>query len=218
MIVLGLTGSIGMGKSETAKMFHREGIHIYDSDAQVHKLQAPGGRALPQIEAAFPGVVVNGVLDRPALGQRVFGNPAELRKLEAIIHPMMGQAQRDFLRRAMVRADAVVVLDIPLLFEIGGEKYVDASVVVSAPARLQRRRVLARPGMTEDRLKGVLAQQMPDAEKCHRADYIVPSGLGKAFALGHVRAILADLKDYQGTVWPTKILRRRPRKKVRPDL
>jgi len=211
MILLGLTGSIGMGKSETAKMFQREGIPVYDSDAEVHKLQGPGGRALPAIEAAFPGVVVDGVLDRAALGQRVFGKRAELRKLEAIIHPMMGSAQRKFLRLASARHEPVVVLDVPLLYESGGDKYVDASVVVTAPAALQRRRVLARPGMSIERLEGVLAQQMPDAEKRRRADFIVQSGLGKAFARRQVHAIVVGLKDYGGSVWPTKALRRRNR-------
>ena len=213
MILLGLTGSIGMGKSETAKMFMREGIPVYDSDAEVHKLQAPGGPALPKIEATFPGVVVDGVLDRPALGQRVFGKPQELRKLEAIIYPLMGGAQKNFLKRASARGEPVVVLDVPLLFETGGDKYVDASVVVSAPAMVQRQRVLARPGMDEARLKGVLAQQMPDGEKRKRASYIIDSGLGKAFALRQVRAILAELKNYQGSVWPEAVMRRRARKR-----
>jgi len=213
MILLGLTGSIGMGKSETARMFRREGVPVYDSDAEVHKLQAPGGRALPKIEATFPGVVVDGVLDRAALGQRVFGQMSELRKLEAIIYPLMGKAQRDFLRQSTQRAEPVVVLDVPLLFETGGDKYVDASVVVSAPKDLQRRRVLARPDMTVEKFAGVLSQQTPDQEKRDRADFIIHSGLGKAFALQEVRAILRQLKDYNGTVWPTKVLRRRARRR-----
>jgi dephospho-CoA kinase len=213
MILLGLTGSIGMGKSETANMFRREGVPVYDSDAEVHKLQGQGGRALPAIEAAFSGVVTGGVLDRAALGQRVFGQPSELRKLEGIIYPMMGKAQRSFLRQATQRGESVVVLDVPLLFETGGDKYVDASVVVSAPKAVQRRRVLTRPDMTPEKFSGVLAQQMPDAEKRKRADFIVPSGLGKAFALARVRAILYGLKDFEGSVWPTKVLRRRGRKR-----
>jgi dephospho-CoA kinase len=213
MILLGLTGSIGMGKSETAQMFRREGVPVYDSDAEVHKLQAPGGQALPRIEATFSGVVVDGVLDRAALGQRVFGQMPELRKLEAIIYPLMGKAQRDFLRQSTQRAERVVVLDVPLLFETGGDKYVDASVVVSGPTDLQRRRVLARPDMTMEKFAGVLSQQTPDQEKRDRADFIVHSGLGKAFALHQVRAILRRLKDYNGTVWPTKVLRRRVRRR-----
>ena len=130
MLLLGLTGSIGMGKSETAKMFQREGVPLYDADAEVHKLQAPGGPALPPIEAAFPGVVVDGVLDRQELGKRVFGKPDELRKLESIIHPMVGKVQRQFLMQASARRLPMVVLDIPLLFETGGEKFVDVAVVV----------------------------------------------------------------------------------------
>jgi dephospho-CoA kinase len=215
MILLGLTGSIGMGKSETAKMFMREGVPVYDSDAEVHKLQAPGGPALPKIEMVFPGVVVDGVLDRPALGKRVFGKPQELRKLEAIIYPLMGGAQKNFLRQASGRGEALVVLDVPLLFETGGDKYVDASVVVSAPAMLQRQRVLARPGMDEARLKGVLTQQMPDGEKRKRATYIVSSGLGKAFALRQVRAIIAEMENFSGSVWPETVMRRRARKRPR---
>ena len=208
MILLGLTGSIGMGKSETAKMFRREGVPVYDSDAEVHKLQGPGGKALPAIEAAFPGVVVDGVLDRQALGRRVFGKPEELRRLERIIHPMRGKAQRDFLHQMARRGEDVVVMDVPLLFEINSEKYYDATMVVSAPAYIQRRRVLARPGMTAEKLDGILAQQMPDAEKRKRADFIIPSGLGKAFALQHVRAILRELQNYRGTIWPWGALRR----------
>jgi len=212
MIILGLTGSIGMGKSATSNMFRSEGVPVYDSDAEVHKLQAPGGRALPAIEKAFPGVVVDGVLDRPALGQRVFGKPEELRKLERIIHPMMGRIQRQFLQKACERREPVVVLDVPLLFESGGDNYVDAVVVVSAPARLQWQRVMARPDMTAEKLKGILAQQMPDAEKRKRAHFIVPSGLGMAVARQHVRAILSALKDYDGQVWPTKVMKRRIRR------
>ncbi len=211
MILLGLTGSIGMGKSETAKMFRREGVPVYDADAAVHQLQAPGGAALPAIESTFPGVVVDGVLDRTELGKRVFGKQAELRKLEAIIHPMVGAAQRKFLYANARLGRALVVMDIPLLFETGGERYVDASVVVSAPAFLQRVRVLARPGMSAERLGGVLAQQVPDSEKRRRADYIVHSGLGRAFALREVRGIIDDMKSFTGTVWPSKVLRRRSR-------
>lgn len=213
MIILGLTGSIGMGKSETAKMFRRQGVPVYDADAEVHKLQAPHGPALPAIEAAFPGVVVDGVLDRQALGQRVFGKPDELRRLEAIIHPMVGAVQRKFLMQAARRRTPLVVMDIPLLFETGGERFVDATVVVSAPAFLQRQRVLARPGMTEERLKGVLAQQVPDAVKRRRADFIVHSGLGRALALREVRGIIAAMKGRPSRVWPTRILRRRIRRR-----
>src|SRR5215472_14406505 len=150
MVIVGLTGSIGMGKSTAAAMLRDMGVPVYDADAAVHALQAPGGAALPAIEAAFPGVVKAGVLDRQALGARVFGNPAALRRLEAIVHPLVGQRQRAFLKRAARQRAPLVVLDIPLLFEGRGERRIDATLVVSAPAFLQRRRVLARPGMTAD--------------------------------------------------------------------
>ena len=148
MMIVGLTGSIGMGKSTAAKMLRQMGVPVYDADANVHALQAKGGAALPAIEAAFPGVVKDGVLDRQALGQRVFGNKEALRKLEAIVHPLVGQRQRAFLKRAARRGEKLVVLDIPLLFEGAGERRVDATLVVSAPAFLQRHRVMARPGMS----------------------------------------------------------------------
>lgn len=209
MILIGLTGSIGMGKSETAKMFAREGVPVYDADAAVHTLMAKGGAAVAPVEAAFPGVVVDGAVNRPELGKRVFGKPDALRRLEKIIHPLVGQAQRRFLEHARRRGEKMVLLDIPLLFETGGDRYVDVSVVVSAPAFLQRQRVLARPGMTEDRLNHVLAQQMPDAEKRRRADFIVPSGLGKGFALNAVRGIIRALGDMDGQVWPEKVKRRK---------
>jgi dephospho-CoA kinase len=213
MILIGLTGSIGMGKSETARMFRRAGVPVYDADAAVHRLMRRGGAAVPRVEAAFPGVVRDGAIDRTELGKRVFGKPDELRKLERIIHPLVGEAQRAFLRRAQRRGAAVVVLDIPLLFETGGDRYVDYTVVVSAPARLQRQRVLARPGMTEQRLQQVLAQQTPDVVKRRRADFVVPSGLGKAVARRAVAAILKQVRERGiGRVWPERILRRRTRR------
>ncbi|MFN3230653.1 MAG: dephospho-CoA kinase [Alphaproteobacteria bacterium] len=212
MILIGLTGSIGMGKSETAKMFKREGVPVYDADAAVHKLMAPGGAAVAPVEAAFPGVVRDGAVVRPELGKRVFGKPEELRKLERIIHPLVGKAQRTFLEQACRRGERMVVLDIPLLFETGGNRYVDVSVVVSAPAFLQRQRVLARPGMTDERLEQIRAQQTPDAEKRRRADFIVPSGLGKGFALQAVRGIIQALEGREGRVWPERVKRRRAKR------
>ncbi len=209
MILIGLTGSIGMGKSETAKMFRRAGVPVYDADAAVHALMRPGGAAVAPVEAAFPGVVKDGAIDRPELGRRVFGKPEELRRLERIIHPLVGLAQRRFLQRAQSRGEPVVVLDIPLLFETGGDRYVDYSVVVSAPAAVQRARVLARPGMTEERLNHVLAQQTPDAVKRRKADFIVHSGLGKAYARRAVARILGQVKGGRGRVWPDRILKRR---------
>src|SRR5262249_25523164 len=163
MVIVGLTGSIGMGKSTAAKMLRQMGVPVYDAEAVVHALQAPGRAALATIEKAFPGVVKEGVLDRQALGARVFGNKQALRRLEAIVHPLVAQRQRAFLRRAAQRGEKLVVLDIPLLFEGLGERRVDATLVVSAPAFLQRQRVMARPGMTEDRLAPLLPPQAPAA-------------------------------------------------------
>jgi len=210
MILIGLTGSIGMGKSETAKMFRRAGVPVYDADAAVHALMRKGGAAVKPVEAAFPGVVKDGAIDRPELGKRVFGKPEELRKLERIVHPLIGLAQRRFLQRAQARGEKIVVLDIPLLFETGGNRYVDYSVVVSAPAEVQKRRVLARPGMTEERLKQVLALQTPDRVKRRKADFIVHSGLGKAYAGRAVEAILRTVRNTgRARVWPGRILLRR---------
>jgi dephospho-CoA kinase len=203
MMIVGLTGSIGMGKSTAARMLRQMGVPVYDADAAVHALQAPGGAALPPIEAAFPGVVKNGVLDRQALGARVFGNKAALRKLESIVHPLVGQRQRAFLRRAARRGEKLVVLDIPLLFEGLGDRRVDATLVVSAPAFLQRRRVMARPGMTADRLDGILRQQVPDVLKRHKADIVIPTGLGLAPTRAALATAVAELRRRRGRFWPS---------------
>jgi dephospho-CoA kinase len=202
MMIVGLTGSIGMGKSTAARMLRRMGVPVYDADAAVHALQAPGGAALPPIEAAFPGVVKNGVLDRQALGARVFGNKQALRKLEAIVHPLVGQRQRAFLKRAARRGEKLVVLDIPLLFEGLGDQRVDATLVVSAPVFLQRHRVMARPGMTADRLDGILRQQVPDALKRHKADIVIPTGLGLAPTRAALAQAVARLRRRRGRFWP----------------
>ena len=202
MVIVGLTGSIGMGKSTAATMLRRMGVPVYDADAAVHALQAPGGLALPPIEAAFPGVVKNGVLDRQALGARVFGDKAALRRLEAIVHPLVGQRQRAFLKRASFRRAPLVVLDIPLLFEGLGERRVDATLVVSAPAFLQRRRVMARPGMTAARLDGILRQQVPDALKRRKATIVIPTGLGLAPTRAALVQAVAKLKKRPELSWP----------------
>lgn len=202
MVIVGLTGSIGMGKSTAARMLRQMGVSVYDADAAVHALQAPGGAALPPIEAAFPGVVRNGVLDRQALGARVFGNKEALRKLEAIVHPLVGQKQRAFLRRAALRGARIVVLDIPLLFEGRGERRVDAVLVVSAPAFLQRRRVLARPGMTEEKFAGILRQQVPDSLKRRKASVVVPTSLGLAPTRNALERAVRRLKRQPGGSWP----------------
>ncbi|SJZ94484.1 dephospho-CoA kinase [Enhydrobacter aerosaccus] len=202
MVIVGLTGSIGMGKSTAAKMLRQMGIPVYDADAAVHALQAPGGRALPPIEAAFPGVVKEGVLDRQALGARVFGNKDALRKLEAIVHPLVAARQRAFLKRAAQRGMPLVVLDIPLLFEGRGERRVDATLVVSAPAFLQRRRVLARPGMTAEKFTGILRQQVPDRTKRRLATFVIPTGLGLAPTRMALQRAVARLSQGPGRSWP----------------
>jgi dephospho-CoA kinase len=209
MMIVGLTGSIGMGKSTAAKMLRQMGVPVYDADANVHAIQAKGGVALPAIEAAFPGVVKDGVLDRQALGARVFGNKEALRRLEAIVHPLVGQRQRAFLKRAARRGEKLVVLDIPLLFEGAGERRVDAVLVVSAPAFLQRHRVMARPGMSAERLDGILRQQVPDALKRRKASIVIPTGLGLAPTRLALAKAVAKLKKRRGRFWPADPWRER---------
>ena len=202
MVIVGLTGSIGMGKSTAAKMLRQMGVPVYDADAAVHRLQAPGGLALPPIEAAFPGVVKNGVLDRQALGARVFGDKQALRRLEAIVHPLVAQQQRRFVRQAARRGEPVVVLDIPLLFEGMGERRVDGVLVVSAPAFLQRQRVMARPGMTAEKFAGILRQQVPDPVKRRKATVVIPTGLGLAPTRRALASAVRALMKQQGRAWP----------------
>lgn len=176
--ILGLTGSIGMGKSAVAAMFQGLGIPVFDADAAVHELQGPGGALLPAIEAAFPGTTGPQGVDRGKLGAAVFGDVEALRRLEAIVHPAVGAMRKEFLAR---NADkALIVFDIPLLFEKGGWEQVDAVVVVSAPASAQRERVLARPGMSEEKFEHILKLQVPDAEKRARADYVIDTGVSLA--------------------------------------
>ena len=191
MIVLGLTGSIGMGKSTTAKMFAEAGVPVHDADATVHALYS--GKAAPLIEAAFPGTVKDGVVDRAELGKRVVGNAEAMKKLEAIVHPLVREAEIAFLDRARAENRPLVVLDIPLLFETGGDARVDYVVVVTAPAEVQRARVMERSGMTEERFRGLLAKQTPDAEKRARADFLVDTSLGMEAARAKVRDIVRVL-------------------------
>jgi dephospho-CoA kinase len=193
MIVLGLTGSIGMGKSTAATLLRRLGIPVYDADQAVHRLLARGGAAVPAIAARFPAAVRGGAVDRDALGRIVFADPAALRDLEAIVHPQVHAAERRFLRAHAMRRTPMVVLDIPLLFEGGLDRRCAATLVVSAPATLQRQRVLRRPGMTQEKLAGIQAKQMPDAEKRRRADAVIPTGLGKRLTLSRLRRALAAL-------------------------
>jgi dephospho-CoA kinase len=194
MILLGLTGSIGMGKSTVAAMIRAAGVPVFDADATVHRLQGPSGPLLPAIEAAFPGTTGAGGVDRGALGRAVFGDRAALRRLEAIVHPAVARARQDFVRRH--RAHRIVVDDVPLLFETGGERRVDAIVVVSAPAWMQRRRVLARPGMSQARFAAILAHQVPDAEKRRRADFVIPTGLTRLGTQARISTLLACLRAH----------------------
>lgn len=195
MIIVGLTGSIGMGKSTVAKMFAEEGAPGFDSDAAVHALYAPGGTAVAPVEAAFPGVTKDGAIDRDALSKRVVGNEAAIKQLEAIVHPLVRAAQMQFLQDNREAGTAVVILDIPLLFEGNGAKYVDKTVVVSAPADVQRARVLARPGMTAEKFEAILARQMPDAEKRARADFVIDTGGDFETTRSQVRGILDALRE-----------------------
>lgn len=191
MIRLGLTGSIGMGKSTTAALFAEEGVPVHDSDAVVHALYSGGGRAVWAVEALFPGVSEGGVVDRAKLSARVVGDPEALKRLEAAVHPLVAEAREAFLEQARATGARVVLLDVPLLFETGREGEVDKVVVVSAPADVQRARVLARPGMTPAKLDAILARQTPDAEKRARADFVIETGNGIEAAREQVRAILA---------------------------
>ena len=193
MIVIGLTGSIGMGKSTTAQMFRDEGVPVLDADAVVHALYS--GAAVPLVEAAFPGVAENGTIDREQLRTRVLADPAALQRLEAIVHPLVAEARRDFLAETASHNAPVAVLDIPLLFETGLHREVDHIVVVSAPEAVQKARVLARPGMTEAQLSGILAKQVPDAEKRRRAHSVIETGLGVDHARAQVRGLLERLRD-----------------------
>lgn len=193
-LLIGLTGSIGMGKSETARLFARLGVAVYDSDAAVHRLYEPGGAAVAAIAAAFPGSVNDGRVDRAALSERLAGDEAAFRRLEAIVHPLVAEEQRRFLEQAAGRGDDLVVLDIPLLFETGGQARMDAVVVVSAPGEVQRRRVLERPGMSAEKLDRILSRQTPDAEKRARADYVVETDKGLDQALEQVKKIVAELR------------------------
>jgi len=191
MIVLGLTGSIGMGKSTTAAMFREAGVPVHDSDEAVHRLYA--GAAAPLVEAAFPGTLVDGVVDRNRLAARVLGDREAIRRLEAIVHPLVRAEADAFLDLHRGAGARLVVLDIPLLFETNGRGRVDKVVVVSAPAETQRERVLARPGMTAEKFEAILSKQVPDAEKRAMADFVIDTGQGLDHARAAVVAIVAAL-------------------------
>jgi dephospho-CoA kinase len=189
MFVLGLTGSLGMGKSTTAKFFAEEGVPVHDADAAVHRLYE--GEAVPPIEAAFPGTTADGKVDRDKLAKCVLGDAAAIKRLEHIVHPLVAEVRERFLRDAEKSGAKIAVLDIPLLFETGGDKRCDAVVVVSAPPDVQRARAFERPGMTEEKLAAILAKQMPDAEKRARADFVVDTSKSYEDARRQVRDILA---------------------------
>ena len=190
MIVIGLTGSIGMGKSTTAELFAEEGVQVHAADEAVHALYAPGGAAVSPIQHAFPEAVRDGAVDREILASRVTGDAQALQQLEAIVHPLVARLRDDFVEKARASGATAVILDVPLLFEAGQAGGVDAVVVASAPADIQRGRVLARPGMTAPKLDALLERQLPDAEKRARADFVVDTGHGLEPARRQVRQIL----------------------------
>ena len=196
MIVLGLTGSIGMGKSTAAAMLRRLGVPVFDADLAVHRLLAPSGAAVPAVSTAFPDVKTEvGGIDRVLLGQRVFTDPMALRRLEKILHPMVAAEEKRFLARLRARREPLAVLDIPLLFETGAERRCDYVLVVSVPPLVQRQRVMRRPGMTEIRLAAILRKQMPDHRKRQRADFVVPTGAGRGQTLRRLKSIVRLLRN-----------------------
>jgi dephospho-CoA kinase len=194
MKIIGLTGSIGMGKSTTAAMFREAGIPVYDADAAVHEAYDVGGVAVGPVGEAFPGVVKDGRIDREELRKRVLGNPEALKVLNGIVHPLIGKSRAKVFADAEAAGADMVILDVPLIFETGGEKNMDAVIVCSAPPDVQRERVLAREGMSPERLDAILAQQVPDAEKRARADYVVDTGKGLEPAREQVKAIIEALR------------------------
>lgn len=194
MIIIGLTGSIGMGKSTTANMFRDEGCPVFDADAAVHSLYAIGGKAVPIIKSVFPDAIKDGAVDRAVLGQHMRADPLNLQVLESFIHPLVGELRAEFMETAKTNNADIIIFDIPLLFETGGEKRVDKVVVVTAPANVQRERVLARPGMTKDMFELILSKQTPDAQKRKKADFIIHTDKGLENAREQVQTILRDLR------------------------
>ena len=198
MKIVGLTGGIGMGKSTAAAAFRRAGVPVFDADATVHRLQAAGGAAVAAIGRAFPGTVVDGRLDRVVLRRIVLADQAQIRVLEAILHPMVRAAQRRFLARARARGERLVVLDIPLLFETGGERRVDHVIVVSAPAAVQRARLRKRRRMSDSQIAAIIALQTPDAQKRRRADTVILTGLSRFYAQRGIRRFLEKERGHAG--------------------
>ena len=194
MKILGLTGSIGMGKTTTARLFGEAGAPVYDADSAVHAVYAEGGPAAPLLEAAFPGVTRDGAVDREALSARVLADADALRRLESIVHPLLMQSRAEFIHAAVATGADVVVIDVPLLFETGADRMMQAVVVATAPEAVQRERVLARPGMTPAKLDAILARQLPDAEKRARADFVIDTGEGMESARRQVSQVLATIR------------------------
>lgn len=197
MLVVGLTGSIGMGKSTAATYLRGRGLPVFDADAEVHRLYA-GGKVVERIERAFPGTTTQDGVDRTRLSAALVAHPGRLRELEAIVHPSVREAERSFLRAEARRGTPIAVLEIPLLFETNANKLVDTVIVLSAPADIQRERLLVRPGMTKEKLDSLLGRQMPDAEKRARADFVVDTGSGTAVSEAHLDRIIAELQTWSG--------------------
>ncbi len=216
MVILGLTGSIAMGKTTAAGLLRRLGVPVFEADREVHALLARGGAAVPMVAAEFPGLVTDGAVDRSALGQWVFTDAQALADLEAILHPLVRQSEQRFLRAAALRRVPLVVLDIPLLLETGGERAVDATLVVSAPAFIQESRVFGRPGMTPERLQAVLGRQMADVEKRRRADFVVPTGLGRRETLRRLKGIVTLMRRQRGRNSPPSPYPRERHARSRP--
>ncbi len=203
-MILGLTGSIGMGKSTAADSFRRLGVPVHDADKTVHELLAKDGEAAPRIKDLFPEAVKKGTLDRELIAKKVFGDAEALARIEEILHPIVRRREQAFLGRAARQGRSLVVLDIPLLFETGGEVRCDAVVTVSAPKFIQQQRVLKRPGMTQERFDTILGRQIPDAEKRRRADFVVLTGLGRDFSLRQILNLVRITSRWRGTKWPPR--------------
>ena len=202
MIILGLTGSIGMGKTTAAKAFRSLGVCVHDADLAVHNLMVPGGLAVDKVLNVFPDVAMNGGIDRQALGAIVFADDSKLQKLESILHPLVRRKESAFLAAAARRRERLVVLDIPLLLETGGDARCDGVVVVSAPATIQKSRVMQRPGMTADRMRAIMDLQIDDDYKCHMADFVVHTGLGRSHSLRDIANIVTVTKSWSPRHWP----------------
>lgn len=216
MLIIGLTGSIGMGKSSASAMLQRMGLPAFESDRAVHRLLASDKAAIAAVAEVFPEAVSAGRIDRRVLGARVFGDAAALRRLETLLHPLVRRETLAFLRHAGRRREKLVVLDVPLLFETGGEALCDAVVVVSAPGFLQRQRVMARPGMTSARLESILARQASDREKRRRADFLVVTGLDKGYTWRALAALVSALRTRRSRCWPPSPYRIRRHARSRP--